>query len=199
MMIEHCLPAYDVLAAEFGDQVAMDLGPDQVEAFEHISALRHGLVLLTGGPGTGKSFLTRKLLLHFTQQGRRALISAATGAAAVRLSLHACTVHRNFCLPVGSRPMRGLNATHPVRAVLKEAQVIFIDEMSMMSKDNFDSVILRLQQVHNLASPDEVFEKLLIVLVGDDAQVGPRRAGFHSLGWAASTCFLLLVTLSTTP
>jgi energy-coupling factor transporter ATP-binding protein EcfA2 len=150
---------------------SQQLLPDQQRAFDHVAGKTCGLALLTGGPGSGKSYLTRRLALHFRAQGRKVLLSAFSGTASVRLSTRAGTVHGTFVVPAGQRYMRALHPAHPMRAVLEQAQVFFIDEMSMMNRDVFESVLLRLQQIHRASSIDELLQRVLIVLVGDDHQV----------------------------
>jgi hypothetical protein len=171
--VARCLPSARELIDEFNLGTVNMLLPDQQAAFDGITSMRTGLVLLAGGPGCGKSYLTQRLMVHFRQVlDLKTLATAATGAASVRLSLRCGTVHGTFAIPAGRNLMRFLHPAHPMRTVLEQAKVIFIDEMSMMSTDVFNSALARLQQVHRVSSVEELLQKVLIVLVGDDAQVG---------------------------
>ena len=167
------MPSCEALKADLGGLCSADLTQDQKQAFDKIVSKKHGLVLLAGGPGSGKSFLTRRLIMHFAQQGRKTLITGVSGTAAKNLSSFASTVHSTFSIPSETgQTMLTLGITHPMRPVLTAAEVIFIDEVSMMSTGVFDNVIIRLQQLHQVSSREELFKKILIIWVGDDAQVG---------------------------
>ena len=168
------LPSAQALAAEFrlGEGRDPRLFPDQQAAFDKIKAMKSGLALLTGGPGSGKTYLTQLLSHYFKSKlGRSVLLSASTGAASVRLSRSASTNHANFKIPVGGHLLYPLQAADPVRAVLSEASVIFIDEMSMVNTEMLTNILNRLMQIHRLSSIQALLNKVLIVLVGDHAQV----------------------------
>ena len=63
-----------------------------------IASLLHGVVILTGGPGTGKTTVIRSMIDIMGKQGLEILLAAPTGRAAKRLSeatgAPAATVHR---------------------------------------------------------------------------------------------------------
>jgi len=98
------------------------------------------------------------------------LLSATTGAAARRLSRSASTVHNNFVIP-SKGFIRQLRQTNVMRDVLKQSEVFFIDEMSMMTSDLFANVLNRLMQVKGCHSIPALLDKVLIILVGDHQQV----------------------------
>ncbi|GAX75431.1 hypothetical protein CEUSTIGMA_g2875.t1 [Chlamydomonas eustigma] len=159
-------------ATEFKIQTAPPLFPEQQAAFDSIMATQCGLVLLTGGPGSGKTHLTQRLAHALAAGGRSVLLSATTGAAAVNLSKSASIVHNNFVIPVTGffRPL----PMHSVkRLLLKESQIFIIDEMSMLTHATLTNVLNRLMQIHNVSSFPEVLRKVLIVLVVDHAQLPP--------------------------
>ncbi|GAX85818.1 hypothetical protein CEUSTIGMA_g13233.t1 [Chlamydomonas eustigma] len=87
-------------STEFNIDSAPPLFPEQQAAIDSITATQCGLLLLTGGPGSGKTHLTQRLAHAFAAGGRSVLLSATTGAAAVNLSKSASTVHENFVIPV---------------------------------------------------------------------------------------------------
>jgi exodeoxyribonuclease V alpha subunit len=74
----------------------IELSPQQCEAVE--TAARARMMVLTGGPGCGKTFTTRTIVVLWKAMGKKIALAAPTGRAAQRLSemtgLPAKTVHR---------------------------------------------------------------------------------------------------------
>ena len=98
------------------------------------------------------------------------LLSATTGAAATRLSKSAATVHNSFVIPVKGF-IRQLRQTNVMRDVLKQCDLYFIDEMSMLTTDMLHNVLNRLMQIHGCPSIPKLLQKVLVILVGDHGQV----------------------------
>lgn len=118
-----------------------------------------------------QTFLTQVLAHHFRAKlNKKVLLSATTGAAARRLSRSASTVHNNFVIPTKGF-IGTLRHDNVMRDVMKQADVFFIDEMSMMTSDLLGNVLNRLMQIKGCRSITALLEKVLIVLVGDHAQV----------------------------
>ena len=96
-------------------------------------ALENGVLVLTGGPGTGKTTVVRALLRIFQSMGERPVLTAPTGRAAKRLSeatsCEAKTIHRllEYGGEEGSRPAFRRN-----EFALLEETVIIVDEVSMV-------------------------------------------------------------------
>lgn len=96
-------------------------------------ALRSGVLLLTGGPGTGKTTIIKGLLHIFSGLGMRVALTAPTGRAAKRMSeatsSDAKTVHRllETVRTDGATPQFGRNRDNPL-----EEDVIILDEASMV-------------------------------------------------------------------
>lgn len=92
---------------------------------------REKLVILTGGPGTGKTVSIKAVISLFTQNGYTVELAAPTGRAAKRMSeatgFPARTIHR--LLEFNPRPPGGFgrNRSNPI-----EADLVVIDEMSMI-------------------------------------------------------------------
>ena len=104
---------------------------EQLEVLEH--ALHNGLLVVTGGPGTGKTTTIRALLTTFQLMKQKVLLAAPTGRAAKRVTeatgQEAFTIHRmleySYTEGEGFRFQR--NEDNPV-----DARVVIIDEASMV-------------------------------------------------------------------
>jgi len=124
--------------------------------------------------GSGKTLLIQKLARALRQSGKKVILGATTGAAAVRLSRYGVTAHHLFHIPVRGQRLMPISPTHPSRLTLEANDVIMIDEMSMMTSMNLNFIIYRLMQVntetHGSAAENPFGNKHLII-VGDLAQV----------------------------
>ncbi len=137
---------YDVTPAKLTQAIAriqkeedMELDEWQAEAVRQ--AATHGLFILTGGPGTGKTTTIRAMISYFVGEGYDIFLAAPTGRAAKRMSettgYEAKTIHRllevNGAMSEAkddAKAVGGLferNESNPL-----EADVIIIDEMSMV-------------------------------------------------------------------
>lgn len=130
------------------------------------TAAKNGLVILTGGPGTGKTTTVRGILQVFEALGLNTLLAAPTGRAAKRLSelcgMEAKTIHRllEAGYAVGGRTAFQRNLTNPL-----ECDAVILDEVSMVD--------ITLMQALVEALP---FGARLI-LVGDADQLPPVGPG----------------------
>lgn len=112
-------------------QTGMELDEHQVTAVEE--AVRNGLLIITGGPGTGKTTTINTIIKYFELEGFDIFLAAPTGRAAKRMSettgFEARTVHRMLELNGGAEGSGGFerNEQNPL-----ETDVIIIDEMSMV-------------------------------------------------------------------
>jgi exodeoxyribonuclease V alpha subunit len=101
-----------------------------------IEAMSSGVLVITGGPGTGKTTLIKTLIAIMEKQGFSISLAAPTGRAAKRMSdasgRKACTIHR--LLEISYNPLKSdyrqsfrRNEDYPL-----ESEVVIIDESSMM-------------------------------------------------------------------
>lgn len=112
-------------------QTGMELDEHQVTAVKE--AVRNGLLIITGGPGTGKTTTINTIIKYFELEGFDIFLAAPTGRAAKRMSettgFEARTVHRMLELNGCAEGSGGFerNEQNPL-----ETDVIIIDEMSMV-------------------------------------------------------------------
>ena len=127
---------YKVMEAkvkEVAAKTGIKLGDLQRKAV--YEAVESGLVIITGGPGTGKTTTINAIIKLFEMQNMEILLAAPTGRAAKRMTettgMEAQTIHR--LLELNGNPEEGgsmrfeRNELNPL-----EADVIIIDEMSMV-------------------------------------------------------------------
>ncbi|MDO5519580.1 MAG: ATP-dependent RecD-like DNA helicase [bacterium] len=109
---------------------------DEMQRMAVYEAARNGLLVITGGPGTGKTTTINQIIRFFESQGLEILLAAPTGRAAKRMSettgYEAQTIHRLLELNGGMQENGGRmhferNDENPL-----EADAIIIDEMSMV-------------------------------------------------------------------
>ena len=135
---------------------------DEIQMQAILSAVQSKILVLTGGPGTGKTTTTLGIITAFREAGAKILLAAPTGRAAKRLSettrMEAKTIHR--LLEV--KPPEGYqkNEENPL-----EGDVLIVDECSMID----------IMLMYNLlkAVPDT----MTLILVGDIDQLPSVGAG----------------------
>ena len=132
----------------------------QMEAIRKAAGSK--ILILTGGPGTGKTTTTQGILKAFRGAGAKILLAAPTGRAAKRLSestgMEAKTIHRLLEM----KPPEGYqrNEENPL-----EGDVLIVDECSMIDLLLFYNLLK--------AVPDE----MALILVGDVDQLPSVGAG----------------------
>ncbi len=99
---------------------------------------------------------------------KRVILIATTGCATSRLSSKTSTVHNTFHIQCKGyvRPLQELSVEFQI---FKEADIIIIDEMPMMTSILLQNVEMRLQQIEN--DINEPYQSKLVILVGDHAQL----------------------------
>lgn len=160
--------------AWFQQVLDADLTDDQQRAKDKVTNATHGMFVITGGAGTGKTWLTRAIAAHFVQQGHGVVLSATTGAAATRLSSAANTVHSTFSIPVGgTKYISELHPMHPLVARVQDSALVVIDEISMCTAFMLNLVFMRLMACLSCATIADLLQKVVVLLVGDLRQLPP--------------------------
>ncbi len=137
-------------------------------------AVQSKILILTGGPGTGKTTTTLGIITAFREAGARLLLAAPTGRAAKRMSeatgMEARTIHRLL----EAKPPEGYqrNEDNPL-----EGDVLILDECSMID----------IMLMYNLlkAVPDN----MSLIMVGDTDQLPSVGAGNVLRDMIGSGCF----------
>ena len=158
---------------EIEESLSVELDPIQRDAI--FAAAENGVLILTGGPGTGKTTTINALIRFFEDEGMDILLAAPTGRAAKRITettgREASTIHRMLQMKGGVEEDETArkddrhgsfekNETNPL-----EADVIIIDEMSMVDIALMHALLRAISQGTRL------------IMVGDANQLPPVGAG----------------------
>ncbi len=150
---------------EIEGEQGVTYAPQQRQAVE--LAARKGVLILTGGPGTGKTTTLRGIVALFRRMGLDTVLAAPTGRAAKRMSelsdSEAQTIHRLLGVKWDE------NTREPVFSKTEkeplEADAVIVDEMSMVDLPLFSALLRALRPGTRL------------VLVGDADQLPSVGAG----------------------
>ena len=156
----------------------------ELDAMQHravIESIKHGLLILTGGPGTGKTTTINTMIRFFESEGMSILLAAPTGRAAKRMTeaagYEAQTIHRLLEVNVNPEETDSAGGFMRNRQNPLDADVVIIDEMSMVD----------LPLMHALLSA--VVPGTRLILVGDVDQLPSVGPGSVLRDIIASGCF----------
>lgn len=158
-----------------------ELSLDELQRTAVKEAVRNGVLVLTGGPGTGKTTTINAMIHFFESEGMDIFLAAPTGRAAKRMTeatgCEARTIHRMLELAYApgnddNRMEFARNQENPLKT-----DVIIIDEMSMVD----------LPLMHVLLNAVMVGTRL--ILVGDQDQLPSVGAGSVLKDLIKSECF----------
>ena len=160
------------------------LSLDEKQRVAVLEAARHGIMVLTGGPGTGKTTTINAMIQFFESEGLDICLAAPTGRAAKRMTeatgYESQTVHR--LLEVSGNPEEeGISGFQRNEENPLETDVIIIDEMSMVDLPLM-SALLR-----------AVIPGTRLILVGDCNQLPSVGPGSVLKDIIASECFSVVM------
>ena len=156
----------DKKVGQVAQESGIDYSAEQEQAIRR--AATSGLLMITGGPGTGKTTILNGILSLLGQMQLRCVLAAPTGRAAKRLTEvtgeEASTIHR--LLEASVDPHTGKmvfvrDAGNPI-----QADAVIVDEMSMVDVQLLYSLLQAIPQGKRL------------ILVGDPDQLPPVGPGF---------------------
>ncbi len=131
------------------------------------SVFENSAMVITGGPGTGKTTIIRTIIEVMEKSGKRVMLTAPTGRAAKRMSevcsMDAKTIHRLLEITPGENEVGNKFARNENNKL--DCDVLIVDEMSMVDILLMDSLLKALSRGSR------------IVMVGDSDQLPSVGAG----------------------
>ncbi len=171
VMLKELDISYDVPEKELSSRIhsiekSTNLELDELQRMAVREAARNGLLVITGGPGTGKTTAINAIIRYFEMEGMDIFLAAPTGRAAKRMSettgFEARTIHRMLELNGGVEGTAGFerNEQNPL-----ETDVIIVDEVSMVDTSLMHAML------------KAVVAGTRLILVGDASQLPSVGAG----------------------
>lgn len=171
VMLKELDISYDVPEKELSRRIhsiekSTGLELDELQRMAVREAARNGLLVITGGPGTGKTTAINAIIRYFEMEGMDIFLAAPTGRAAKRMSettgFEARTIHRMLELNGGVEGTAGFerNEQNPL-----ETDVIIVDEVSMVDTSLMHAML------------KAVVAGTRLILVGDASQLPSVGAG----------------------
>ena len=154
---------------------------DELQKQAVLESIKNGIMILTGGPGTGKTTTINTMIGYFAEEGMDIFLAAPTGRAAKRMTeatgYEAKTIHRLLELNGASVEEKRLakferNEENPL-----EADVIIIDEMSMVDIHLFQALL------------KAIMPGTRLIMAGDINQLPPVGPGQVLRDLIDSGCF----------
>ena len=187
-------------AREILDSKIEMLSPSQKKHLSNIITKSKSSFFVTGGPGTGKTFMMVWVIMEYIIQSKNIIITATTGTAADVINNTLSTIfesfglHKDFPRPKATtfhfgtigRPTNKIlsfddmenfvKGLQPKSESLLSADLLIIDEVSMMAYQDFVNTNLILQK---LRSSSALFGGLRLGLFGDFFQFAPPNNPFY--------------------
>jgi ATP-dependent exoDNAse (exonuclease V) alpha subunit len=150
-------------------------------------------LLLTGGGGVGKSYLTTELISDLRRDAKQVVVLGSTGVSAVNVNGH--TIHSFFCFGISNNleemkknDKYTKKRVKELNKILYTADLLVIDEISMVSSDLMEMILYRLKSGSfdgRLLFVGDFFQLPPVKSRGqrDDSLFGNREFAFESDAW----------------
>jgi ATP-dependent exoDNAse (exonuclease V) alpha subunit len=150
-------------------------------------------LLLTGGGGVGKSYLTTELISDLRRDTKQVVVLGSTGVSAVNVNGH--TIHSFFCFGISNNleemkknDKYTKNRVKDLNKILYTADLLVIDEISMVSSDLMEMILYRLKSGSfdgRLLFVGDFFQLPPVKsrAMRDDSLFGNREFAFESDAW----------------
>ena len=146
------------------------LTPSQQYALDQAKAGKN--IFVTGGGGVGKSYVANCIINDLEAKGKKVLVTASTGKAAILIG--GVTCHRAFRIPIKltwiAKPK--VTTDSPIYA----ADVVLIDEVSMLRIDAFEFIVESIEAANRLRKFDKDRKRrnpVQLIVIGDFFQLPP--------------------------
>ena len=147
-------------------QVSLNRGQKRAK----LHTMRGKYVFVDGGAGTGKSVFIRDVVKELEATGKRVLLCAPTGVAA--LNIGGTTIHGAFGFAAGPCIEKGKDGIariiSKVSEKLRVADIVIVDEISMIRADLFDSIVESIRKAEKATG-----KTIQLIVVGDFYQLPP--------------------------
>jgi len=150
-------------------------------------------LLLTGGGGVGKSYLTTELISNLRRDAKQVVVLGSTGVSAVNVNGH--TIHSFFCFGISNNleemkknDKYTKKRVKELNKILYTADLLVIDEISMVSSDLMEMILYRLKSGSfdgRLLFVGDFFQLPPVKSRAqrDDSLFGNREFAFESDAW----------------
>lgn len=146
------------------DISSITLSSEQQKLFNRFETTNSHL-FITGKAGTGKSVLLQYIKIH---SAKKLIVVAPTGVAA--LNVGGQTIHSLFLLPPTFINIKSLRLSPKIATILRNIDVLVIDEVSMVRADLMDAIDYLLKKARDNQEP---FGGVQMLLFGDLFQLPP--------------------------
>lgn len=132
-------------------------------------------IFITGGPGTGKSYIIKRIINELEKKNLNILITASTGTASY--NINGTTIHR--ALGLNHKPNK--EQMYNKENIINEIDVIIIDEISMISCELFDIIY---EGINEIRKKNNINKEIQYILVGDFLQLPPVNKNNKNIKFA---------------